>query len=204
MLDAQPSAPREERPAEERPAVTPRRPKPYVVVTDPQTGAAQIPRCDLLDAKSDPSPVLDRLIVEAVDKLHLMAEGATCRMGAHRTRTVAGSTLPTGGEDYVRATVDGRDVTMHRLLAAYHRCETHRQRIRVIEQAQRAASRPQQGPRRDTDEWRALIAADQRSARLVADAYGLSVRTVRRFRAAARTWLGQQGVTPLGLAGGVT
>jgi hypothetical protein len=147
------------------------------IIHDADAETVKIPRCNLLDAKSDPHPILDHLMAAAVTGLYLCADGGSMALKERVSGGHSGSRAPSGGEDY------------HNLMADYFRCATHRHRLAVIREAQETLRGIRHSMSVDrslvpkSPEWKAAIRNDPRPVRVLADVYGVGKSTVARIKA---------------------
>jgi hypothetical protein len=141
-------------------------------------------RRPLLDKKTEPHPILDFLMDEALTRILLVSDGA---VAALKKRTTGSK--PTSAD--LRRRQAAKDVPLDlvgiidNLDARYEQCKTHRARLAVIKEAQTVAVALRYAPRseqRGTVEWKATIGRDIRSCRIVAGVYGVSLRDVVAYR----------------------
>lgn len=155
-----------------------------LVIEDPDADCVKIPRCVLLDAPSEPHPILDALLHHELRDMYLLADGKVMSY-THRPEKV------TKGGAGTRAPVSSLAREIDELLFLYGRCRTHRERLRVLWFAQKQRRSTVAGPAREkingTPEWRAAVAAASGSLRAIARVYGTSYQTVRRIKMAAVT-----------------
>lgn len=139
------------------------------------------PRDPFLDYPSEPHPLLDTLMNDALVRLHMVANGPIAAWDAVR---VSGGTR----ESDSPGTYNGADVD--RLSIRYYRARTHRTRLLIIGAAQtkarQATHSPNAMPARGSEEWKARIARDDRPRRVVAAEYGVSPKTITAARKAYR------------------
>lgn len=136
----------------------------------------------LLDKPSDPHPILSLLMDEALLRIILTSDGAVMALKERLT----GSKEPGAPTSSLAELVSGLD-------ERFAACKTHRARLTLIKEAQFIADRLCYAPRADqrgTVEWKAAIGRDDRSCRVVASVYGVSLRDVVAYRK-------QYGVTKL-------
>jgi hypothetical protein len=135
----------------------------------------------LLDKPSEPHPLLNAAMDEALTRIALVSDGAVTRFGAEwingrRVADTPSSDLAT---------------TLEQLGTAYMLCWTHRSRLAVIKEARAEAKRLRYGPERSkvqgTKEWREKIANDPRPCGVLASVYGVSATTVKRIKKDAGT-----------------
>lgn len=148
----------------------------FQVIEDPDAECVKIPRCDLLDAPTEPHPLLDALMDRALFALKLRSDGA-CASLAEK--------VSTGKSRSHSAPLSGLGEDLYRLESAYLTSRTHRRRLDVIRAAQAEDRATMFAPRenqRDTPEWRAAVAADARPYRVIAVQYGISASTVGNIK----------------------
>lgn len=143
-------------------------------------------RSPLLDDPSDPNPKLSALMHEKLLRIALTLDGRTARI--NQVVVSEGGAIPIS-----RVPSSGLRFELEQLDQWYARCQTHRQRLCLIKQAQdigdRLKFRKVADPAKinGTAEWRRAIAEDPRSCAVVAEDYSTSRETVRRIKNAAGT-----------------
>jgi hypothetical protein len=152
-------------------------------VTDHGNVARLIPRSPLLDDQSDPAPIIDRLMNQALTRLALLSS-----VPARGVVQIAGLARPfTSGVPHVSK----YDDDLHGLVAHYGRATTHRRRLMILKAVQDAAGVAQSdtmAPERRIGhaEWRRRIVLDPRSSRVAAPDYGVSHNLIARIRREAK------------------
>lgn len=133
---------------------------------------------NLLDAPSDPNPLLDALMHNALLGIYLRADGGTAKFD----QAGKGRGKPGGSS---RAPVSGLWADLEALERAYRQSRTHRHRLLVIREAQQlvvAHSKTDPSQVRNTPEWRLRIARDPRPRRQIAKDYCVSSKTITAIR----------------------
>lgn len=152
---------------------------PYLrIVEDEHADTVKMPRCWLLDAPSDPNPLLDALMSEALTRLYLTADGATGKLVERIS----------GGSSTSTAPVSGNWSDVGEIERAYRSSRTHRRRLALIKEAQVMVYKVQYAQKADaslvrgTRDWREKIAHDPRPQRVVTQDYKVSSKTVSAAR----------------------
>lgn len=134
-------------------------------------------RDPLLDYPSEPHPLLDSLLNDALLRLCLVANGPIAAWDSVRVKQGARTSQAPG-------TYNGADID--RIALRYLKARTHRVRLTIISAAQEKARRlthsQTAGPERGSAEWRRMIAEDPRPRREITKAYGVSASTVAAAR----------------------
>lgn len=156
-------------------------------------------RVPVLDSPSEPHPILNILMGEALTRIMLTADGATMnytpteyvRGRADRSTAKGRALADSSGVKRVAAGRSDAPVSalvedVDELRWRFDRCSTNRRRLLVVREAQRRGNRllwaPDRSRVKGTAEWRAAIVADPRSCREIADAYGIHYSTVSRMK----------------------
>lgn len=139
-------------------------------------------RRPLLDKPSEPHPILSSLMDVALLRVMLVSDGAVMAL---RERTSGSRTASTPTSDLA--------AVIELLGWRFGQCKTHRARLAVIKEAQDEADRLRYAPDRSvvqgTQEWRAAIAKDSRSSRVLAGVHGVSHMTIARIKKQGRSLL---------------
>lgn len=135
------------------------------------------PRDPVLDAPSEPHPILNALMDRVMVRLEMLANGAVMPL----TQRVKGGRDELDGP----GRYNGSDVT--RLARQYYKAPTHRLRLLVIKAAQDKVNAFQFSPGgaehiRGTEAWKARIAADTRPYNTLTHVYGISKRDVTAYK----------------------
>lgn len=137
--------------------------------------ADHIERRPLLDKPSDPHPILNMLMDEALMRIMLTADGAVMAL----KERVTGSSSPQAPTSDLAAIIDDYG-------ERFTTCKTHRRRLQIIKEAQSTAVRLRYSPDRSlihgTTEWREAVAKDDRSVRVLANVYGVGKSTIARIK----------------------
>lgn len=137
-------------------------------------------RYPLLDQPSEPHPILDMLMDEALLRILLTSDGKAQALTERVKSSHAGTMAPTSDLAGVLDMLSGR----------FLKCKTHRARLLVIKDAQMTADRlcyaPDRSKVRNTPEWREAIASDPRPVRVLATVYDVGKSTIARIKKDAR------------------
>lgn len=160
-------------------------------------------RDPLLDQPSDRSWITDRLMDRALLSILLTADGATTNyhpteyvaVRADRSTALGRALADSPGVKPTRlsssADLSGMSsvaLTLDSLSVRYTSCQTHRARLKVVQEAQRTAVDLRIAPKADpklvkgTREYREVVATDTRPTSTVARSFRLSTHTVTAWR----------------------
>lgn len=133
-------------------------------------------RRPLLDKLSDPHPILNMLMDEALTGIMLTSDGAVMSL-KQRTTGTKEQNAPTSN---LAALLD-------ELAGRFSGCKTHRRRLEVIKEAQFVLQRLRYSPKSDillrgSAEWRKALATDPRPQRVVTADYRVSSKTITAAR----------------------
>jgi hypothetical protein len=166
--------------------------------------AGHVERRPLLDKPSEPRPIINALMDEALLRIMLVSDGAVSSyepleivkervdrtVPMQRALAAAASYNHAGKTQGTRAPTSALLKTVERLGTDFTQSRTHRARFEVIKEAQTTAIRLKHAPWRairGDDEWKQKVADDPRSCRVLAVVYGVGVTTVKRIKKDAGT-----------------
>lgn len=131
-----------------------------------------------LDQPKEPHPILVAKFNELMRAFVLACDGTTQNIGGTKVRL--------GKKDSGAVTQSSSAQDMEKWDRRWRAQETDRDRLEMLQEMQAAAIRlkfsPDNQTHKGTREWNERVAFDERRVQVVANVYGVSVRTVYRLR----------------------